>query len=101
MLELPDGTGGDVAGPWFDRVMDRAIRRLPAPGSLVVTGGATLHRLVRALCARSLLVVGEPMPGIARSRLEGGRWPGATVVSKSGAFGAPELLVRWWKLVHG
>ncbi|HZA67234.1 MAG TPA: four-carbon acid sugar kinase family protein [Geminicoccaceae bacterium] len=101
VLELPDGTGGDVAGPWFDRVMDLAIRRLPAPGSLVVTGGATLHRLVRTLSARSLLVVGEPLPGIARSRLEGGRWPGATVVSKSGAFGAPELLVRWWKLVHG
>jgi 4-hydroxythreonine-4-phosphate dehydrogenase len=41
------------------------------------------------------------MPGVARSRLEGGGWPGATVVSKSGAFGAPDLLVRWWNLVQG
>jgi D-threonate/D-erythronate kinase len=101
VLRLPDGTGAEVAGPWFDRVMDLAIRRLPAPASLIVSGGATLFRLVRALDARSLLVAGELMPGVARSRLEGGRWPGATVVSKSGAFGAPELLVRWWDQVEG
>jgi uncharacterized protein YgbK (DUF1537 family) len=94
---LPDGTGAEVAGPLFDRVMDRAIRELPVPGSLVVTGGATLFRLARALKARSLLVTGELMPGIAVSCLEGGRWPGATVLSKSGAFGAPDLLVRWWQ----
>jgi len=101
VLELPDGTGAEVAGPWFDRAMDLAIRRLPAPASLIVSGGATLFRLVRALHARSLLVAGELMPGVARSRLEGGRWPGATVVSKSGAFGAPELLVRWWDQAEG
>ena len=100
VLELADGTGAAVAGPWFDRVMDLAIRRLPAPGSLIVSGGATLFRLVRALHARSLLVAGELMPGVARSRLEGGRWPGSTVVSKSGAFGSPELLVRWWDQVE-
>ena len=70
------------------------------PRSLVVTGGATLFRLVRALDADALLVTGELMPGIAVSRLEGGRWPGATVLSKSGAFGAPDLLVRWWDLVQ-
>jgi uncharacterized protein YgbK (DUF1537 family) len=101
VLALPDGTGADIAGPWFDRVMNLAIQQLPTPGSLVVTGGATLHRLVRALSARFLLVTREPMPGVARSRLEGGGWPGATVVSKSGAFGAPDLLVRWWNLVQG
>jgi uncharacterized protein YgbK (DUF1537 family) len=100
VFALPDGTGAEVAGPLFDRVMELALRRLPAPGSLVVTGGATLFRLARALEARSLLVIGEPMPGIARSRLEGGRWPGATVLSKSGAFGAPDLLVRWWQGVQ-
>ena len=75
---------------------DLAIRRLPPPGSLVVTGGATLFRLVRRLGAGALLVSGEVMPGVARSRLEGGRWSGATVISKSGAFGTPDLLVRWW-----
>jgi D-threonate/D-erythronate kinase len=97
VFALPDGTGADVAGPLFDRVMALAIERVAPPGSLVVTGGATLFRLVRAVDADALLVTGELMPGIAVSRLAGGRWPGTTVLSKSGAFGAPNLLVRWWQ----
>jgi len=97
VFALPDGTGADVAGPLFDRVLALASARLPPPRSLGVTGGATLFRLVRALDARALLVSGELMPGIAVSRLDGGRWPGATVLSKSGAFGATDLLVRWWR----
>jgi D-threonate/D-erythronate kinase len=100
VFALPDGTGANVAGSLFDRVMDLVIRRLPPPGSLVVTGGATLFRLVRALGADSLLVTGERMPGIACSSLAGGRWPGVPVISKSGAFGTPDLLVRWWNLVQ-
>jgi uncharacterized protein YgbK (DUF1537 family) len=100
IFALPDGTGADVAGPLFDRVMALAIERLAPPASLIVTGGATLFRLVRALDAHALLVTGELLPGIAISRLDGGRWPGATVLSKSGAFGAPDLLVRWWDLVQ-
>jgi uncharacterized protein YgbK (DUF1537 family) len=100
VFALPDGTGAEVAAPLFDRVMALATRRLAAPGALVVTGGATLFRLVRALGADALQVTGELMPGIALSRLDGGQWPGATVLSKSGAFGAPDLLVRWWQLVQ-
>jgi uncharacterized protein YgbK (DUF1537 family) len=100
VFALPDGTGAEAAGPLFDRVMALATRRLAPPGCLVVTGGATLFRLVRALEAGALLVTGELLPGIALSRLGGGRWPGATVLSKSGAFGAPDLLVRWWDLVQ-
>jgi uncharacterized protein YgbK (DUF1537 family) len=100
VFALPDGTGAEAAGALFDRVLDLAIRRLPPPGSLVVTGGATLFRLVRRLGAGALLVSGEVMPGVARSRLEGGRWSGSTVISKSGAFGTPDLLVRWWDCVR-
>jgi uncharacterized protein YgbK (DUF1537 family) len=100
VFALPDGTGANVAGPLFDRVMALAIEQVAAPRALVVTGGATLFRLARALGARSLLVRGELMPGIPVSRLEGGRWPGAIVLSKSGAFGAPDLLVRWWQLAR-
>ena len=96
VFALPDGTGADLAGPLFDRTMALAIERLAPPRSVVVSGGATLFRLVRALRADCLVVMGELMPGIAVARLQGGRWPGATVVSKSGAFGAPDLLVRWW-----
>ena len=97
VFALPDGTGADTAGPLFDRAMGLAAGRLEPPRSLAVTGGATLFRLVRTLGAASLLVTGELMPGIAVSRLQGGRWPGTTVISKSGAFGAPDLLVGWWE----
>jgi D-threonate/D-erythronate kinase len=97
VFTLPDGTGADVAGPLFDRAMALATARLERPRSLAVTGGATLFRLARTLGANSLLVHGELMPGIAVSRLRNGRWPGATVISKSGAFGAPDLLVGWWE----
>jgi D-threonate/D-erythronate kinase len=46
------------------------------------------------LRARALLVDGEPLPGVPRSALEGGLWDGAAVISKSGAFGDPSLLIR-------
>ncbi len=86
-IEIADGTGAALAGPIFDRAFGRARQELPPPRSLIVTGGATLHRLVQMLEADALLVSGEPLPGIARSRIQGGRWPGCEVISKSGAFG--------------
>jgi uncharacterized protein YgbK (DUF1537 family) len=98
VLALPDGSGAEVAGPLFDRALTLAADRLVPPAALVVTGGATLYRLVRAFGATALAVTGELLPGIARSRLEGGRFAGATVISKSGAFGSPDLLVRCWQL---
>jgi uncharacterized protein YgbK (DUF1537 family) len=100
VFALPDGTGAATAGPLFERAMRLAAERLPAPGSLVVSGGATLFQLARTVGARALLVTGELTPGVALSRFEGGLWPGATVISKSGAFGTPDLLVRWWHLAQ-
>jgi D-threonate/D-erythronate kinase len=94
ILDVPDGTGAHIAGPAFDRAFARAAALLPPPAGLIVSGGATLHRLVQALEARALLCEGEILPGIARSTLEGGRWPGAVVVSKSGGFGSAEVLTR-------
>jgi uncharacterized protein YgbK (DUF1537 family) len=94
VIEVADGTGAAVAGPIFDRVLSRASLELSPPRSLIVTGGATLHRLVLALGAEALLVSGEPLPGIARSRLEGGCWHGSEVISKSGAFGDSGILIR-------
>jgi D-threonate/D-erythronate kinase len=94
ILTVPDGTGAHVAAPVFDRAFARAATLLPPPASLIVSGGATLHRLVQVLNARALLCEGEILPGIAGSTLEGGRWNGARVVSKSGGFGSAEVLTR-------
>jgi D-threonate/D-erythronate kinase len=68
--------------------------KMPRPGSLFVTGGATLYSLLQALDATSLLATGELMPGVALSRIQGGPWHDLSVVSKSGGFGAPDLLIR-------
>ncbi len=93
-IEIADGTGPAVAGPIFDRILGRARQELLPPRSLIVTGGATLHRLVQRLEADALLVTGEPLPGIARSRIRGGGWDGCEVISKSGAFGESGLLIQ-------
>jgi len=98
---VPDGTGAAVAAPFFDRVLTTAVSCLERPRSLVVTGGATLHRLVGVLGARALLVTGEPLPGVPRSLLQGGAWDGAVVISKSGAFGDRGLLIRLLESAKG
>jgi D-threonate/D-erythronate kinase len=92
-----------VALPTGSRGAARAVRsaaialvagKMPRPGSLFVTGGATLYGLLQALGAASLLATGELMPGVALSRIQGSRWHDLPVVSKSGGFGAPDLLIR-------
>jgi uncharacterized protein YgbK (DUF1537 family) len=92
-----------VALPTGSRAAARAVRsaaialvaaKVPRPGSLFVTGGASLHALLQALGAASLLATGELMPGVALSRIQGSRWHDLPVVSKSGGFGASDLLIR-------
>ena len=73
---------------------------MPRPGCLVVTGGETLHGLLQALGASSLLVTGELMPGVPHSRARRAvAGTMLTVISKSGGFGAPDLLIRLAELV--
>jgi uncharacterized protein YgbK (DUF1537 family) len=64
---------------------------MPPPGTLIVAGGETLRGLCIALGATALEAVGQIEPGLPRSVLRGGRWDGVDVVSKSGAFGGPNL----------
>ena len=73
----------------FARLLDGC----PRPGCLFVTGGETLRAVATALGAGSLAVEGALEPGLPFSRLVGGRFDGTLVVSKSGAFGGPDLLV--------
>jgi uncharacterized protein YgbK (DUF1537 family) len=58
----------------------------------VVSGGETLHSLCDAVGATGLLVQGRLVPGVPCSVMVGGKWDGVAVVSKSGAFGPPDLL---------
>jgi uncharacterized protein YgbK (DUF1537 family) len=63
------------------------------PGAALVVGGNTLYRLASGLGAEGLTVQGEVQPGIPCSRIVGGLWANIPVVSKSGAFGGPRILI--------
>ena len=83
----------------LDRASGKELwrREVPRPGTLVVAGGETLRGLCAALEATTLEVQGQIEPGLPYSRLRGGRWDSVEVVSKSGAFGRPEI---WRDLLH-
>lgn len=66
----------------------------PAPRSILVTGGKTLHTLCEAVGARHLACLGRITPGVAVSAIVGGAWDGCRVISKSGGFGDTGLLAR-------
>ncbi|MFK8250121.1 four-carbon acid sugar kinase family protein [Ancylobacter terrae] len=72
----------------------RLLENIPRPGCLFVAGGETLRDVAAATGAEGLAVTGALEPGLPRSRLRGGRFDGLPVISKSGAFGRPDLLVR-------
>ena len=69
---------------------------LDPPGTLLIAGGETLKALSVAVGANALQVSGRLEPGVPRSVIKGGPWAGIDVISKSGAFGPPDL---WWKLL--
>lgn len=91
-IDLPAGTSRRDAAAAIESRFADLLAGLPRPGTLVAAGGETLRGLCEALRADRLDVTGEMMPGVPRSILRGGRCDGITVVSKSGAFGGPDLL---------
>lgn len=72
-------------------------RSIEPPGSLIVAGGETLKAQAVAVGARALRLLGRLEPGIPKSVIEGGNWSGVEVVSKSGAFGAADVLRKLLK----
>jgi len=94
-LDLPHGLPRDTATERIAATLHRVCAALPSPpGTLLVAGGETLRGLCLALGATSLALVGRIHPGLPRSILRGGPWDGVAVVSKSGAFGPPDLWRR-------
>lgn len=86
-----EGARADAAAAIAER-FSRLLARCPPPGTLFVAGGETLRDVADAIGTDSLAVEGAHEPGLAVSRLRGGRFDGVRVLSKSGAFGRPELL---------
>jgi uncharacterized protein YgbK (DUF1537 family) len=91
-VDLPDGLTRADAAERIAVQLHGLAQDLPAPGTLIVAGGETLRGLCVALGATSLEVQGRIVPGLPCSVMRGGRWDGVAVLSKSGAFGTPNLL---------
>ena len=93
--QVPENTGADAKAQTENVLgqIDALLAELDRPAILFAAGGETLRGLCEALGAERLDAVGEVAPGVPRSILRGGRWDGVTVVSKSGAFGGPGLLI--------
>jgi 4-hydroxythreonine-4-phosphate dehydrogenase len=74
-----------------------ALARMVAPhahriGALVSTGGETARAVLQAFGHGGLHLVGEVQPGVPLSMTEGPRH--MPVVTKAGAFGTPDILIR-------
>ncbi len=90
-FSLADGLSRLKAARQISRQLTELIAALEPPGTLIVAGGETLKATCVALGAHALQATGRIVPGLPRSILQGGRWAGVDVISKSGAFGPREL----------
>ncbi|MBW7967959.1 four-carbon acid sugar kinase family protein [Bradyrhizobium sp. BR 10289] len=88
---LAEGLSRTEAARRIARELTTLMTTLDPPGTLIVAGGETLKAVCVALGAHALQVTGRIVPGLPRSVLQGGRWAGVDVISKSGAFGSREL----------
>jgi D-threonate/D-erythronate kinase len=71
-----------------------AILRAVRPGLLFLTGGDTADAVLTAVGVRRVEIIGEITAGVVEGKLSGGALEGLTVVTKAGAFGPKETLVR-------
>lgn len=93
-IVVPPALDRRGAAQHIERCFAALLSQIDRPGTLFVTGGETLRMVCDLLRGQRLDVDGEISPGIPTSVLRGGPWNGLRVVSKSGGFGDPGLLLR-------
>jgi uncharacterized protein YgbK (DUF1537 family) len=96
-LEAPNAASRVDVAQRFAGEIASLSRSIGPPGTVIAAGGETLKALTSALGVRALRLLGRLEPGVPKSVMEGGDWPGVEVISKSGAFGAADL---WLKLLR-
>ena len=62
--------------------------------ALILTGGDTALGVLQLLDYEGIELEEELLEGIVRGNLRGGPWDGLTIVTKAGAFGKEDALVR-------
>jgi D-threonate/D-erythronate kinase len=96
-LETPGAVSRAEAAKHFSQEIVLLAQSIDPPKTLVAAGGETLKAQCVAVGVEALQVLGRLEPGLPKSVIQGGRWDGVEVVSKSGAFGPPDL---WWTLLR-
>ena len=96
-LQTPGPLSRSEAAQHFAHEIMLIAQSIDPPKTLVAAGGETLKAHCIAVGARALRVLGRLEPGLPKSVIQGGAWDGVEVISKSGAFGPPDL---WWKLLR-
>ncbi len=96
LVGLHSGLHSDDAGDGIALLAEVAQRVLSAfrPATLVVTGGWTAISVARALGATSSQILGEVATAVPVCKLIGGPFDGLTVVTKGGALGESDALLR-------
>lgn len=61
---------------------------------LIVTGGDIAMAICEGMGVHSIEVLDETSPGIPLGLVRGGRWEGLPLVTKAGAFGAPDAFIH-------
>lgn len=93
--EVADRLAGCLAAAAAGLIRSRNI------AGLFLTGGDTAFQVLRAISAWGMRLLAELEPGIPVGTLIGGLLPGLPVVTKAGAFGDEETLVRVVRLLLG
>ena len=96
-LETPGPVSRAEAARRFAGELMQMAPLIDRPKTLVSAGGETLRAHCVAVGVQALEVLGRLEPGLPKSVIQGGPWDGVDVLSKSGAFGPPDL---WWKLLR-
>lgn len=90
----------DLASRALAVVAAAAIRR-HRPDTLFLCGGDTAAQVLDAVRATGVWLQAEILPGLVQGKIKGGDCDGLTVVTKAGAVGAGDTLLRLYAILTG
>jgi uncharacterized protein YgbK (DUF1537 family) len=90
----------DVAARALAAVAAAAIRR-QRPDALFLCGGDTAAEVLDAVGATGVWLQSEILPGLVQGRIKGGDCDGLALVTKGGAFGEGDTLMRLYAILVG
>jgi D-threonate/D-erythronate kinase len=89
---IPQRITGVMAGVALEALRESRVDA--GEMALILTGGDTALGILQLLDYEGIELEGELLDGIVRGNLRGGPWDGLTIVTKAGAFGKEDALVR-------